>query len=101
MKSYVNEIFTRTYNIDQKLSGKAIPGPPSGGHIDSSALHHSIESMHNDVREIRSAQITQVLCNYFHITFSIISFINFYFAIQYLFFIACRSQANLKKIRFF
>ena len=49
MKNYVNEIFTRTYNLEQKLGG------PSG----SDANKQQLESIQNDIRQIRAAQIAQ------------------------------------------
>uniref|UniRef100_A0A0R3RUF0 L-type lectin-like domain-containing protein n=1 Tax=Elaeophora elaphi TaxID=1147741 RepID=A0A0R3RUF0_9BILA len=65
MKSYINEIFTRTYNIEQKMGGGSAAGPPSGtapaepssGATPDPALRSLIETMQNDVRQIRTAQL--------------------------------------------
>ncbi|EFO22212.1 Ile-1 protein [Loa loa] len=56
MKSYVNEIFTRTYNLEQKMGSGSAMGPSSGIMPDP-ALRSLIETIQNDVRQIRTAQL--------------------------------------------
>jgi len=48
MKNYVNEIFTRTYNLEQKLGG-------TGADPNKQLL----DNIQNDIRQIRAAQIAQ------------------------------------------
>ncbi|KAM3721822.1 Protein ERGIC-53 [Dirofilaria immitis] len=61
MKSYMNEIFTRTYNLEQKI-GSAM-GSPSGITPDPAlqsadpALRSLVETIQNDVRQIRTTQL--------------------------------------------
>ncbi|OZC06689.1 Legume-like lectin family protein [Onchocerca flexuosa] len=56
MKSYMNEIFTRTYNLEQKMgSGNAV-APPSGITPDPT-LRSLVETIQNDVRQIRTTQL--------------------------------------------
>ncbi|KAI1718702.1 legume-like lectin family domain-containing protein [Ditylenchus destructor] len=54
MKNYVNEIFTRSYNIEQKLGG--VGGAVPQG--DQQVRTH-LENIQNEVRQIRSAQLAQ------------------------------------------
>lgn len=63
-KNYVNEIFTRTYNIEQKMG--TIGGGGSVGNVapavDTSGieaqLRNYMDAMQNDLRQIRSTQLT-------------------------------------------
>lgn len=61
MRSYVNEIFTRTHNIEQKLedgniaSASASTRPPA--FTPDQALRSLIETIQNDVRQIRTTQL--------------------------------------------
>lgn len=60
MKTYVNEIFTRTYNLEQKMGdGNAIGLLP--GTTPDPALRSLIEVIQNDVRQIRTAQLGTVI----------------------------------------
>ncbi|VIO95599.1 Legume-like lectin family protein [Brugia malayi] len=56
MKTYVNEIFTRTYNLEQKMGTGSAVGSPSGTTSDP-ALRPLIEAIQNDVRQIRTTQL--------------------------------------------
>ncbi|VBB27474.1 unnamed protein product [Acanthocheilonema viteae] len=56
MKSYVNEIFTRTYNLEQKMGDGSAVRSPSGTTGDP-ALRSLIEAIQNDVRQIRTTQL--------------------------------------------
>ncbi|VDN88755.1 unnamed protein product [Brugia pahangi] len=56
MKTYVNEIFTRTYNLEQKMGAGSAVGSPSGTTSDP-ALRPLIEAIQNDVRQIRTTQL--------------------------------------------
>ncbi|CAI5439022.1 unnamed protein product [Caenorhabditis angaria] len=56
MKQYVNEIFTKTYNIDQKIQ----QGGAGGGGGADSELHSKVDSLLNELRVIRSTQVQQV-----------------------------------------
>uniref|UniRef100_A0A915Q6G0 L-type lectin-like domain-containing protein n=1 Tax=Setaria digitata TaxID=48799 RepID=A0A915Q6G0_9BILA len=60
MKSYVNEIFTRTHNLEQKMSAGNVVGSSSGGAPDP-ALRSLIETIQNDVRQIRTTQLGTVI----------------------------------------
>lgn len=60
MKSYVNEIFTRTYNLEQKMGSGSTMGPSSAAAPDP-ALRSLIETMQNDVRQIRTVQLGTVI----------------------------------------
>lgn len=56
----VNEIFTRTYNIEQKMTagGSApVAGASSGSSADPQ-IRGYLEGIQNDIRQIRSAQLT-------------------------------------------
>lgn len=64
----MNEIFTRTYNIEQKMTGgNTAPVAASGGANDPQ-IRAYLEGIQNDVRQIRSSQLAntgggnQVLC---------------------------------------
>lgn len=59
MKSYVNEIFTRTYNMEQKF-GSGTGAQPTVGSSPDPALRSLIETMQNDVRQIRTTQLGTV-----------------------------------------
>jgi mannose-binding lectin 1 len=52
MKNYVNEIFTRTYNLEQKLGG-------SGASTAAEQTRQQLENLQNDIRQIRATQIAQ------------------------------------------
>lgn len=52
MKQYVNEIFTKTYNIDQKIA----QGGAGAGGVDSS-MHQKVDSLLNELRTVRATQI--------------------------------------------
>lgn len=52
MKNYVNEIFTRTYNLEQKLGGQ-------GGASPADQTKQQLENIQNDIRQIRASQIAQ------------------------------------------
>ncbi|EGT54446.1 hypothetical protein CAEBREN_22656 [Caenorhabditis brenneri] len=52
MKQYVNEIFTKTYNIDQKIA----QGGAGGGGVDSS-MHQKVDSLLNELRTVRATQV--------------------------------------------
>lgn len=59
MKNYVNEIFTRTYNMEQKIShlpqqGGVAPPPDS-----TAVLKQYLENIQNDVRQVRTTQLGQ------------------------------------------
>ncbi|KJH44818.1 Legume-like lectin family protein [Dictyocaulus viviparus] len=54
-KQYVNEIFTKTYNLEQKL-GQGIPHVSNS--IDSS-MHQKVDSLMNEVRTVRANQLQQ------------------------------------------
>lgn len=66
MKTYVNEVYTRTYNMEQKLNqggqAQAQPGQGQahvqqvGGATDFSTIKGYLESIQNDVRNIRTNQ---------------------------------------------
>jgi hypothetical protein len=58
MKNYVNEIFTRTYNIEQKFTGGAAApvGQAAAGATDPQ-LRGYLENIQNDIRQVRSAQL--------------------------------------------
>ncbi|VDM96758.1 unnamed protein product [Thelazia callipaeda] len=56
MKSYVNEIFTRTYNLEQKMGSSGVNLSPSAAGSDP-ALRSLIETIQNDVRQIRTVQL--------------------------------------------
>lgn len=56
-KQYVNEIFSKTYNLEQKWG----QGPPQGGGgvaIDTS-MHQKVDSLLNEVRTVRANQLQQ------------------------------------------
>lgn len=65
MKSYINEIFTRTYNLEQKMGAGSAVGPSSDTTHDP-ALRSLLEAMQNDVRQIKVAQLGMVIS---HLTF--------------------------------
>ncbi|MFH4983400.1 hypothetical protein AB6A40_010109 [Gnathostoma spinigerum] len=52
MKNYVNEIFTRTYNMEKKFSGGAVSTADSG-------LSTYLENIQNDIRSIKTSQFHQ------------------------------------------
>lgn len=58
-KNYVNEIFTRTYNIEQKLSGgqNAPIASASAGQATDPQIRTYLENIQNDIRQVRSAQL--------------------------------------------
>lgn len=62
MKNYVNEIFTRSYNIEQKLAGGAPVQtnnnnnqPAVAAGIDAHTRQY-LENIQNEVRQIRASQ---------------------------------------------
>lgn len=66
MKNYVNEIFTRSYNIEQKLGG-GVPvqtggGAAAGGQVAQAGLdahtRQYLENIQNEVRQIRAGQLS-------------------------------------------
>ncbi|VDN36517.1 unnamed protein product [Gongylonema pulchrum] len=59
MKSYVNEIFTRTYNMEQKIGSGG--GGGAGNVVQDPALRPLIEAMQNDIRQIRTTQLGMVI----------------------------------------
>lgn len=57
MKNYVNEIYTRSYNIEQKISGGAQGGVAfNGGDVEVRA---KLDGITNEIRQIRSTQLGQ------------------------------------------
>uniref|UniRef100_A0AC34GB06 Uncharacterized protein n=1 Tax=Panagrolaimus sp. ES5 TaxID=591445 RepID=A0AC34GB06_9BILA len=52
MKNYVNEIFTRTYNLEQKLGGPAAT-------TAQDQAKQQLDNLQNDIRQIRATQIAQ------------------------------------------
>ncbi|CAG9537028.1 unnamed protein product [Cercopithifilaria johnstoni] len=56
MKSYLNEIFTRTYNLEQKIGDGSSVGSLSGTTPDPT-LRSLMETIQNDVRQIRTTQL--------------------------------------------
>lgn len=60
MKNYVNEIFTRTYNMEQKLTGGTATAAVAGMQPDA-AIKQFLEGIQNDVRQIRTSQLAQVI----------------------------------------
>jgi mannose-binding lectin 1 len=64
MKNYVNEIFTRTYNMEQKLGGAAAGSVQpvaggTGGIQHDPTLKAALEEIQNHVRQIRTTQLNQ------------------------------------------
>lgn len=53
MKNYVNEIYTRTYNLEQKLGGAAAPRQTD----DGGAVRAYLDAIQTEVRQIRSTQV--------------------------------------------
>lgn len=51
MKNYVNEIFTKTYKIEQAL------GTGGQGGAESSQIRNYLDGIQNEVRQIRAQQI--------------------------------------------
>ncbi|CAB3410836.1 unnamed protein product [Caenorhabditis bovis] len=56
MKQYVNEIFTKTYNMEQKLQSGG--GGGAAGGVDS-GLHQKVDSLLNELRTVRATQVQQ------------------------------------------
>ncbi|KAF7637741.1 L-type lectin-like domain-containing protein [Meloidogyne graminicola] len=61
MKHYVNEIYTRTYNVEQKIQHGI---PPASGtatvmQLDQ-ATRNYLEQMQAEIRQIRASQVSQV-----------------------------------------
>jgi mannose-binding lectin 1 len=61
MKHYVNEIYTRTYNVEQKIQHGT---PPTGGtgnvmQLDQ-ATRNYLEQMQQEIRQIRASQVSQI-----------------------------------------
>jgi mannose-binding lectin 1 len=52
MKNYVNEIFTRTYNLEQKIGGPAVTAAQE-------QTKQQLDNLQNDIRQIRATQIAQ------------------------------------------
>ncbi|VDK43452.1 unnamed protein product [Anisakis simplex] len=59
MKNYVNEIFTRTYNMEQKLAAGGSTAPTGAMVQSDAAIKQFLENIQNDVRHIRSSQLAQ------------------------------------------
>lgn len=57
MKNYVNEIFTKTYKIEQTL------GINSQNGVESSQIRNTLDTIQNEIRQFRSHQ-TQILDNF-------------------------------------
>ncbi|PAV78272.1 hypothetical protein WR25_17668 [Diploscapter pachys] len=57
MKQYVNEIFTKTYNLEQRW-GQGAPqvGNAGGGVAIDSSMHQKVDSLINEVRAVRATQ---------------------------------------------
>lgn len=55
MKNYVNEIFTRTYNMEQR----GIQGAAASGGQQDAAVKQYLENIQNDIRQVRASQIAQ------------------------------------------
>uniref|UniRef100_A0A914MR13 L-type lectin-like domain-containing protein n=1 Tax=Meloidogyne incognita TaxID=6306 RepID=A0A914MR13_MELIC len=60
MKHYVNEIYTRTYNVEQKIQH----GVPTGGaatvmQLDQ-ATRNYLEQMQQEIKQIRASQVSQI-----------------------------------------
>ncbi|KAL7071216.1 hypothetical protein ACQ4LE_009442 [Meloidogyne hapla] len=60
MKHYVNEIYTRTYNVEQKIQH----GVPAGGagtvtQLDQ-ATRNYLEQMQQEIKQIRASQVSQI-----------------------------------------
>ncbi|XGW22170.1 hypothetical protein V3C99_004840 [Haemonchus contortus] len=56
-KQYINEIFTKTYNMEQKL-GQGVPQGGGGGGVDQN-MHQKMDSLLNEVRTVRANQLAQ------------------------------------------
>ncbi|KAI6208270.1 ERGIC-53-like protein [Aphelenchoides besseyi] len=62
MKSYVNEIYTRSHNIEQRLNQGAGGGSPvasAGSQGMDAAVRSYLDGIQNEVRQIRSTQLSQ------------------------------------------
>ncbi|VDM59818.1 unnamed protein product [Angiostrongylus costaricensis] len=59
-KQYVNEIFTKTYNLEQRW-GQGAPHVGSANNVDST-MHQKVDSLLNEVRTLRANQLQQVSC---------------------------------------
>ncbi|KAK6011663.1 hypothetical protein OSTOST_23244, partial [Ostertagia ostertagi] len=55
-KQYINEIFTKTYNLEQKWGQGAPQGGGGGGGVDNS-MHQKVDSLLNEVRAVRANQL--------------------------------------------
>ncbi|KAK5976843.1 L-type lectin domain-containing protein [Trichostrongylus colubriformis] len=55
-KQYINEIFTKTYNMEQKLGQGAPQGGVGGGGVDHT-MHQKVDSLLNEVRAVRANQL--------------------------------------------
>ncbi|KAK6728490.1 hypothetical protein RB195_005868 [Necator americanus] len=56
-KQYVNEIFTKTYNLEQKW-GQGPPQGGGGGGVDHN-MHQKVDSLLNEIRTVRANQLQQ------------------------------------------
>ncbi|VDL79442.1 unnamed protein product [Nippostrongylus brasiliensis] len=56
-KQYVNEIFTKTYNLEQRWGQGAPQG--GGGVVVDSSMHQKVDSLLNEVRTVRANQLQQ------------------------------------------
>ncbi|KHJ86505.1 Legume-like lectin family protein [Oesophagostomum dentatum] len=56
-KNYVNEIFTKTYNMEQKLSQGGVQ--VAGGATIDQSMHQKVDSLLNEVRTVRANQLQQ------------------------------------------
>ena len=59
MKNYVNEIFTRTYNMEQRANQQVGGGGAVVPQQDA-AIKQYLENIQSDIRQVRTAQIAQV-----------------------------------------
>ncbi|GMR53563.1 hypothetical protein PMAYCL1PPCAC_23758, partial [Pristionchus mayeri] len=60
MKSYVNEIFTKTYNLEQRW-GQGAPNQNTGAaaNLPDSSAHQKLDSLLNELRTVRANQLNQ------------------------------------------
>ncbi|KAF8368125.1 ile-1, partial [Pristionchus pacificus] len=58
MKSYVNEIFTKTYNLEQRW-GQGTTNQGGGTAVPDSAAHQKLDNLLNELRTVRANQINQ------------------------------------------
>ncbi|KAK6053327.1 hypothetical protein COOONC_09168 [Cooperia oncophora] len=58
-KQYINEIFTKTYNLEQKWGQGAPQGGGGGGGGVDHTMHQKVDSLLNEVRSVRANQLQQ------------------------------------------